>query len=264
MTDDVMEPRDRASFDQPFSMAFQPIVNVRTGRVFAQEALVRGMGGESAASVLSSVTEHNRYAFDQAARICAINLAHRLAILDGDALLSINVMPSAIREPRACIQPTLVATERAGIAPARIIFEFTETEKLEPAQMMSILRTYREIGFLTALDDFGAGHSGLLLLTQMQPDIVKLDMGLIRGIDTDPVKLIALRHIAHLMDDLGIITVCEGVETKAELEVVRGFGLDLIQGYLIARPRFEAMACPDLAEFASQGDDSRRDLLHDH
>lgn len=236
--------KDGNGFEQPFSMAFQPIVNLKTGKVFAQEALVRGKGGEGAGTVLSAVTEVNRYAFDQACRVRAIELAHGLNILDGEELLSINIMPNAIYEPRACIRQTLIAAERTGLPPDRIIFEFTESEKLKVDHLRGILRAYREIGFKTAIDDFGAGFSGLLLLAEMQPDIVKLDMGLIRGIDSDPVKQTMLQHISTMLNDLGVMAVCEGVETLEELEVIRRFGISLIQGYLVARPSFETMQQP--------------------
>ena len=240
-----------SSFDHPISMAFQPIVNVRTGKLYAQEALVRGLDGESAATVLATVTPDNRNAFNQACRLCAIDLAHHRNIVDGDTLLSINLMPNAMDDLSSCMRETVTASERAGLAPERIIFEFTETEQVETSQMVAILQAHRDTGFLTAVDDFGAGLSGLLLLTQVQPDIVKIDMGLIRGIDTDKTKQITLRHIASLLNDLGVITVCEGVETQAELEVIRSFGIDLIQGYLIARPSFGLLNCPNLNDFVA-------------
>ena len=81
----------------------------------------------------------------------------------------------------------------------------------------------------------------------MQPDIVKIDMGLIRDLDVDPVKQMTLRCRAGLLADLGVTAICEGVETVAELDVIRSFGIDLIQGYLIARPSFEALSCPNLS-----------------
>src|ERR1700761_8836327 len=86
----------------PFTMAFQPIVNVETGRVFAYEALVRGPGGDSAKAVLSQVTEANRYAFDQNCRVKAIVLASRLRLAETGAMLSINFMPGAVYSPSAC------------------------------------------------------------------------------------------------------------------------------------------------------------------
>jgi EAL domain-containing protein (putative c-di-GMP-specific phosphodiesterase class I) len=88
-------------------------------------------------------------------------------------------MPNAVYEPRACIRLTLATAERVGFPLDRIIFEFTEDEHLDATHVLNILNTYRKIG---------AGHAGIGLLTKFQPDIVKLDMDLVRGIDTDRVK----------------------------------------------------------------------------
>ncbi|MDP3488963.1 MAG: EAL domain-containing protein, partial [Phenylobacterium sp.] len=96
--------RDGAGLDFDFSMAFQPIMDMETGQPFAYEALVRGPAGESAWSVLSQVTEENRYAFDQLCRTTAIDLAARLDIAGQGASLSINFLPNAVYEPRACIR----------------------------------------------------------------------------------------------------------------------------------------------------------------
>ncbi|WP_245496811.1 EAL domain-containing protein [Lichenibacterium ramalinae] len=110
--------------------------------------------------------------------------------------------------------------------------------------LLNILRTYKAIGFKTAIDDFGAGHAGLQLLSKFQPDIVKIDMDLVRGIDTDPVKRSILRYTLRLLEDLGITPLCEGIETADELEALRDLGVRLIQGYLIAKPAFERLAMP--------------------
>ncbi|MEH6772597.1 MAG: EAL domain-containing protein [Cereibacter changlensis] len=230
----------------PFTMAFQPIVDVASGRVFAHEALVRGMGGNSAASVLAQMTDDNRYAFDQQCRVKAIGLAAELGLGSTLAKLSINFMPNAVYEPRACIRQTLAAAERIGLPPDRIIFEFTEDERLDAQHLLGILRAYREIGFLTAVDDFGAGYAGLELLTRFKPDIAKLDMQLIRGIDRDPVRRDIVGHLVRMMEDLGVTLICEGVETLDEYRALRDLGVTLMQGYLLARPAFEALAEPVL------------------
>lgn len=225
-------------------MAFQPIVDVDTGEVFAHEALVRGPNGEGSHTVLSEVGDGNRYAFDQQCRVTAIELATRLGLADRNARLSINFMPNAVYEPRACIRLTLATAMRTGFPLDRIIFEFTEDEQLDVQHVLNILRTYRSMGFKTAIDDFGAGHAGLSLLTRFQPDIVKLDMDLIRGIDSDPVRRAVVRHTVRMLDELGIVPICEGVETWDELSVVRDLGVSLVQGYVLARPAFEALAIP--------------------
>ena len=228
----------------PFSMAFQPIVDVTSGVTFAHEALVRGTSGEGAYTVLSAVDDSNRYAFDQQCRVRAIEMAAKLGLADDGACLSINFMPNAVYEPRACIRLTLDAAKRTGFPPDRIVFEFTEAEKLDTAHLLNILKTYKAIGFKTAIDDFGAGYAGLNLLTQFQPDIVKIDMDLVRGVDANPIKRSILRHTLRLLEELGITPLCEGVETADELSALQDLGVRLIQGYLLAKPAFERLATP--------------------
>ena len=237
--------RDGEGFDLPFSMAFQPIVDVGTGQVFAYEALVRGMNGEGAGTVLSQVTDANRYAFDQRCRTKAIELAASLR-QDASTNLSINFMPNAVYEPRACIRMTLAAAATVGFPLNRIIFEFTESEKVDTQHLLNILRCYKDMGFKTAIDDFGAGHSGLNLLALFQPDIVKLDMDLIRGIDRNPQKRTVVKHTLAMLEEFGITTVCEGIETQAEAVVLRDMGVRLMQGYLLGRPTFEAFTPPHI------------------
>ncbi|PWE53954.1 diguanylate phosphodiesterase [Metarhizobium album] len=236
--------RDGADFVLPFSMAFQPIVDITSSRVFAHEALVRGPQGEGAGSVLSKVELANRYAFDQQCRVKAIELAAVLFPADQDTCLSINFMPNAVYEPRACIRLTLATAVKTGFPLKNIIFEFTENEQLDTAHVLNILSTYKDMGFKTALDDFGAGHAGLGLLTHFQPDIVKLDMNMIRGIDTDGVRRTIVKHTLHMLQDLGIQPICEGVETVGELSVLQELGVRLIQGYALAKPSFESLAQP--------------------
>ncbi|AOG12333.1 MAG: EAL domain-containing protein [Alphaproteobacteria bacterium] len=234
--------KNGTAFESRFSMAFQPIIDTRRREVFAHEALVRGLDGSGAVSVLSLVDPDNRYAFDQQCRVRAIELAASLFPRDRMPHLSINFMPNAVYEPRACIRQTLETARRTDFPLDRIIFEFTEVEKLDTAHLLNILRSYREIGFKTAIDDFGAGYSGLNLLTRFQPDLVKLDMDLIRGIDTDSVKQIVVSRTLDMLRELGVTAVCEGVETAGELQMLTDLGVDLIQGYYIARPTFEGLS----------------------
>ena len=240
--------RDGVGFTLPFSMGFQPIVDIVSGATFAHEALVRGPKGEGAYSILSGVDDTNRYAFDQQCRIRAIEMAAELGLAESGACLSINFMPNAVYEPRACIRLTLDAADRTGFPVDRIIFEFTEAEKLDTVHLLNILKTYKAIGFKTAIDDFGAGYAGLQLLSQFQPDIVKVDMDLVRGIDAAPVKRSILRHMLHLLEELGITPLCEGVESVGELNVLQDLGVRLIQGYLLAKPAFESLATPVIPE----------------
>jgi EAL domain-containing protein (putative c-di-GMP-specific phosphodiesterase class I) len=237
--------KDGVGFELPITMAFQPIVDVKTETVFAYEALVRGQDGRGAGAVLAEVSEENRYAFDQQCRTTAIELAADLNLAADGANLSINFLPNAVYEPKACIRLALAAAMRTGFPLNRIIFEFTEDEAVDAHHLLNILRTYRSMGFKTAIDDFGSGFAGLGLLSLFQPDIVKLDMGLIRDIDRDRVKRTIVSHTLNMLRDLGVEPVCEGIETVAEHDVLRDLGVDLMQGYLLAKPQTAALPAVD-------------------
>jgi len=221
------------------TMAFQPIVDVENGTIFAHEALVRGIDGESAAEVLGSVAHENRYAFDQACRIVAIRKA---AVLEPPGLLSINFLPNAVYVPEHCLQATLATAKEVNWPLHRVIFEVTEHEEVvDHNHLVSILTTYKAHGFLTAIDDFGAGFAGMNLLADFQPDIVKLDIGLVRGIDTNRARQIIVRHLVDLCAQLGVRPLAEGVETMEEYRALRDIGIGLQQGFLFARPALDAV-----------------------
>ena len=231
---------DALSFD--FSMAFQPIVDIKTNTPFAYEALVRGLGGESAYSVLSQVTEANRYAFDQRCRVKAIEAAAAAGILNTPARLSINFLPNAVYSPVACIQLTLKTAAATNFPTDRLIFEFTENEQMvDPAHVANIIATYQKMGFGTALDDFGAGHAGLNLLARFQPDIIKLDMELIRNLDASLPRRMIVVGVIKMCGALGITVIAEGIETTGELTALKELGVRYIQGFLFAKPAFEAL-----------------------
>lgn len=243
--------RDGGSLDFDFSMAFQPIVDIQSAAPFAYEALVRGPNGESALSVLSQVTEANRYAFDQRCRVKAIEAAAAAGILNSPARLSINFLPNAVYSPMACIQLTLKTAAATNFPTDRLIFEFTENEEMvDPAHVANIIATYQKMGFGTALDDFGAGHAGLNLLARFQPDIIKLDMELIRGLDSSLPRRVIVDGVIKMCGMLGITVIAEGIETDGELAALKDLGVRYIQGFLFAKPAFEAL--PEVAFEAEQ------------
>ncbi len=240
--------RNGDALDFAISMAFQPIVDLDTHLPFAYEALVRGPNGESAYSILSQVTDSNRYAFDQKCRVRAIETATAAGLLDGDARLSINFLPNAVYSPAACIALTLATAKSVGLPSSRLIFEFTENEEIaDPAHTANIVASYQQMGFGTALDDFGAGHAGLNLLARFQTDYIKLDMELTRDIDTSMPRRMIVNALVQLASAMRITVIAEGIETDAELRAVRDIGVRYVQGYIFARPqlgRLPAIAVP--------------------
>ncbi len=229
----------RGPLEFKFTFAFQPIVDVALREIYSYEALVRGPNGESAFWVLDQVTDENRYRFDQDCRVAAIALAARLGM---SVHLNINFMPNAVYRPENCIRTTFAAAEKYGFPVDRIIFEVVENDHLvEPTRLVEIMSEYKRFGFLTAIDDFGAGFAELKLLARFQPDVLKLDMDLVRGIENDRARQAIARGTIVTCDALGVRVLAEGVETLAEFEWLRNAGIELFQGYFFARPGFEAL-----------------------
>ena len=223
-------------------MAFQPIYDIAAERVWGYEALIRGMKGEGAYGILSQVGEDQKYRFDQACRVKAIELAARLFPGGQPTQLSINFLPNAVYEPAACLRATLAAARTHAFPQTSIMFEFTENELIQDTiHLQKIITEYRRQGFITAIDDFGAGYAGLGLLADFQPDLIKIDMKLIRGVDTSRARQSIVAGMLHVARELDIRVLAEGVETEAEFTVLRAAGITLFQGYWFARPAFEAL-----------------------
>ncbi|WP_213875326.1 EAL domain-containing protein [Pseudomonas sp. dw_358] len=236
-----------------FTMAFQPIFNVRTHEPYAYEALVRGVHGESAADILGRVNDGNRYRFDQACRVKAIELAAGLGLLGiPDCRLSINFLPNAVYRAETCVRATLEAAREFSFPLDRLMFEVTEGERVDdPDHLKAIFQEYERQGFTTAIDDFGSGYSGLNFLAMFQPQVLKIDMALTRGIDADPVRRAIVEGIVLVAHRLGITVIAEGIETPQECAALLALGVELMQGYLFARPAVGVLASGDFSNLAS-------------
>ncbi|MBD8496515.1 EAL domain-containing protein [Pseudomonas syringae] len=228
------------ALDFSFAYAYQPIVDLRDQSIFAHEALVRGPNGEGALSVLSQVNDQNRYRFDQSCRVAAIAGAAQLGMTER---LSINFLPNAVYRPELCIRSTLEAARTYDFPIERLIFETVEGEYLADVDhLLNVLRQYRDFGFMTAIDDFGAGYSGLTLLASFQPDLIKLDIDLIRDIHLHRARQAIVRAVVHMCADLGVTVIAEGIEHREERDFLADCGIYLMQGYWFARPAFKALA----------------------
>ena len=119
---------------------------------------------------------------------------------------------------------------------------------VDTARVANIIDTYRRMGFTTALDDFGAGHAGLNLLARFQTDVIKLDMELIRGIDTSMPRRMIVEGLVRMFERMNIMVVAEGIETIEEYTTLRNMGIRYIQGYLLARPGFKVLPIYDVPQ----------------
>lgn len=213
-------------------MAYQPIVSWAERRVIAYEALVRNEEPKLMRPDLL---------FDRAEKV------HRLADL-GRAIRA-RVARDAVQLPdRACLFMNLHvrdlrderlydALEPLGSVAPRTVLEITERASLSAIpDLPSCIQRLRTLGFRIAVDDLGAGYAGLNSISLLQPDVVKLDMGLIRGVDSNTTNLRLVRSMIDVCRELGAKVVCEGVETAGERDALVDAGADLLQGYLFARP----------------------------
>ena len=229
-----------------FSFAFQPIVDARNREIVSFEALVRGPHGEPSASVFAQVPKYDFPRFDEICRSKAIYLASRLNIPNR---LNLNLSAQSIYEIDLSIMTTFQASIHSGIPVENIIFEVLEMESLtDQRNLLQYLRLIQDFGFTTAIDDFGAGYSGLKLLAEYQPNYIKLDRFLIGNIQQDFVKQSVFSGVKHICDQMAIEIVAEGVENAAEYHWLSEAGISIFQGYYFARPAFEAL--PDVANKA--------------
>jgi EAL domain-containing protein (putative c-di-GMP-specific phosphodiesterase class I) len=219
----------------------QPIVRLADGSVAGYEALIRvdadvvGRTIYPDELIAAAVAHDALFAFDQHARASAIEKGFPL--VGPDAYLSVNFIPTAIYDPAVCLATTWSIVRRLGITPDRLVFEIVETERFpDLGYLQEILAAYRAHGCRVALDDLGAGHTSLVYLRELRPDIVKVDRALVSNLTADDARLELVAGVTAYAHALGATVVCEGVETLDDLVLLRDLGVDCAQGYALARP----------------------------
>ncbi len=227
---------------QAIYSVFQPIVrmpnNGEVPEIFGYECLMRGehQGSVVAPDTMLQMARGAGLIFqlDLAARRAAIVGAGRYKIKEK---IFINFSPNSIYDPWHCLRSTVNAVDEVGLSREQVVFEITESEKMPAVKhLQRIVEFYREEGFQVALDDVGSGYSSLNILAQLQPDFVKLDMGLVRDVDHDKTKAIVARKLIETVKEMELATIAEGIERIEELDWMRGVGADFAQGYYFARP----------------------------
>jgi len=224
---------------RPWSFAFQPIVDITDRSVFAYEALVRGVAGEGAATVLRGLDGPALHSFDRDARCEAVRLAAALGL---QTSLSLNFLPRSLDALGDAVSSTLDVALECGLSPQQLILEVTEGEIIhDPGRFARQINSFKSSGMRPAIDDFGSGYAGLNLLAEFQPDIVKIDMTLVRDIDSKGPRQAIARALIQVCRDLGLEIIAEGVDTEPEVRWFKRCGVDLFQGYYFARPAFQRL-----------------------
>ncbi len=213
-------------------VAYQPIVRWSTREVYSYEALVR-TGEPSMAR-----PDHLFEAAERLGRVHELGRAIRrevaraVGVADPGICTFVNVHPHDLLD-EDLLSPDAPLSRVAS----RVVLEVTERSSLNAIEDFGArLDTLRALGFRLAIDDLGAGYSGLTSFIDLRPDMVKLDMALTRGIDRDPTRQKLARTMVDLCRDLGVEVIAEGIETTGERDALVSLGCDLLQGFLFARP----------------------------
>jgi EAL domain-containing protein (putative c-di-GMP-specific phosphodiesterase class I) len=214
-------------------MAYQPIVSLQERRVYAYEALVRSDDASlSRPDLLLDAAERLGRLHELGRRIRAA-VTRGIDAAPAGTLLFVNLRSEDLEDDELS----------AGCSPlssvaGRVILEVTERNSIEGVRNLpDRIAALRRLGFGIAVDDLGAGYAGLSTLAQLQPDVVKLDMSLVRDIDCNSTKREIVTSMTRLCRQLGMRVVSEGVETERERDVLVAADCDLLQGYLFARPQ---------------------------
>jgi blue light- and temperature-responsive anti-repressor len=222
--------------DEDYGFAFQPIVHAGTRAVSSTEALLRGPGGLSPQTVFARFQGDvdALYEFDLKSKSKAISLAVSHGCKTD---LSINLLPRSLTHVRSSTDFLLEALTLGGLSPEQLVIEVTEEEAITDFEAFrSATQKLRAAGIRLAIDDFGAGHAGLSLLTEFQPDILKIDRCLINGIASNGPRQAIVAAIIDLCRPLGIVVIAEGIETMDEFDWLMKAGVQRFQGFLFARP----------------------------
>ncbi|MGE0546290.1 MAG: EAL domain-containing protein [Kofleriaceae bacterium] len=212
-------------------MAFQPIVDVANRRVFAYEALLRTDEETLRRPDLVIAAAERLDRIHELGRIVRASVARVAKQAPSDALLFVNVHGLELIDEEL-FSATSPLTEFAS----RVVLEITERIGIDSVAAPARVAMLRRLGFRIAVDDLGAGYAALGALATLEPDVVKLDMSLVRDVDSQPKKRSIMSAIATLCRELGSQVVAEGVETAGERATCTGVGVNLLQGYLFAKP----------------------------
>jgi EAL domain-containing protein (putative c-di-GMP-specific phosphodiesterase class I)/GGDEF domain-containing protein len=224
--------------DEKLTPYFQPIVSIPHKKIIGYEALIRGPSGSPLYTPFVLFTTADQYNLSSKLEYLSrdISLKH-YASLNIHEKLFINVSPAVLLHPDFKDTITSHFHEEFGLAPSSVVIEITEHQATDSYLLMrDVVNHCREMGFQIALDDLGAGYSGLRLWTELQPDYVKLDKHFIEGIHNDAVKINFARSIQRIATSLDCHVIAEGVETEEEFKAIEKLGISYAQGFYFAKP----------------------------
>ncbi|MBS3964237.1 MAG: GGDEF domain-containing protein [Methylomonas sp.] len=217
---------------------FQPVISVNQKKIIGYEALIRGPSDSPLHSPLNLFDVAERYDMHVRLEFVARELTiHQFSALQLPGKLFLNVSPSVLLEPDFKRGETLRFIEESILQASAVIIELTEHQPTHDYEVMrDAVKHYRDMGFEIALDDLGAGYSGLRLWSELRPEYVKIDKHFIQGVSDDPIKFNFVRSIQSMASAMHCKVIAEGIETLSDLQAVAQIGISHAQGFYLARP----------------------------
>jgi diguanylate cyclase (GGDEF)-like protein len=226
---------------------FQPILDLGSGEMIGFEGLIRGPANTPLRAPIELFRCATKYGHAlRLERLCRQTVLEAFAELGLPHKLFLNVRPQCLALPGLGTAATGELLTRLGLSPERIVIELTENLPIfDFASVRAALTSYRNMGFSVAIDDLGEGFASFRTWSELRPEYVKADMHFVQGIDSDPLKLQFLKAIRQIADTCRSHIIAEGVQTEAELAVIRDLGVPYGQGNLIGPPLASpALHCP--------------------
>jgi EAL domain-containing protein (putative c-di-GMP-specific phosphodiesterase class I) len=217
---------------------FQPIFDLRSGKAHGFEALSRGPKGSPlrSPSALFDLAEKTEL-LSELDHLCRRKALQSGGKLERQYKLFINTYPFSVRDPSFQGKYLIDLFEGTDLAPEQIVLEVTEKHIITNYPLfVDAMKYFSDMRCMVAIDDMGAGYTGLEQIVRLSPNYVKMDMKLVRDIDTSFVKQQILRAFRSMAEKIDALLIAEGVETREELEMVREIGADFVQGHLVAKP----------------------------
>jgi len=237
--------------NQSICTVFQPIIEVQNSQIIGYEALTRGPENSiffSPEMLFKAAIKHGL--LSELEILCRDNAIKQFAALQLVGKLFLNISPMVLLNSAHPQGTTVKFVEQSGLSCQQIVIEISEKYPFPQGDILhNALEKYREFGFAVAIDDLGAGYSGLKQWCMLQPDIVKIDRYFVANCDQDQSKQTFLKHLFLLGHNTDAMVIAEGIETQAEYELLTELGMRYAQGFFIARPALQPSKLTILPNF---------------
>ncbi|MES2406888.1 MAG: GGDEF domain-containing protein [Pseudomonadota bacterium] len=224
--------------NETLQAVFQPIMDLKAGQLIGYEGLIRGPSDSPLHAPIKLLSTAEQFGLSgRIESLCVVTVLDKFIKRALPGRLFLNISPLGLLEGCLATDKVQALLNREDFPRDRIVFEITESSpKMALAPVVEAVMALRAQGFRIALDDLGEGFSSLRLWSELQPDYVKIDKHFVHGIHQDPTKLQFIRSIQQIAENGGARLIAEGIENRAEFQIIKDMGICFGQGYFIGHP----------------------------